>query len=84
MEGYIYQDLFTLPSFDGNYPVLGSWVIGQEPAGMGIREGGNLVTDNLSRFGRSEAETDKMIQSLIRELYPHIVKQNFLQREDGG
>jgi glutathionylspermidine synthase len=30
--------------------VLGSWIIGQEPAGIGIREAGNLVTDNLSRF----------------------------------
>jgi glutathionylspermidine synthase len=49
-EGHIYQQLFTLPSFEGNYPVLGSWIIGQEPAGMGIREAGNLVTDNLSRF----------------------------------
>jgi glutathionylspermidine synthase len=49
-EGHIYQQLFTLPSFDGNYPVLGSWIIGQEPAGMGIREANNLVTDNLSRF----------------------------------
>jgi glutathionylspermidine synthase len=49
-EGHIYQQLFTLPSFDGNYPVLGSWIIGQDPAGMGIREANNLVTDNLSRF----------------------------------
>jgi glutathionylspermidine synthase len=49
-EGYIYQELFTLPSFDGNYPVIGSWIIGQEPAGMGIRESRTLVTDNLSRF----------------------------------
>jgi len=49
-EGYIYQELCPLPSFDGNYPVLGSWIIGQEPAGMGIRESTNLVTDNLSRF----------------------------------
>jgi glutathionylspermidine synthase len=49
-EGYIYQQLCPLPDFDGNYPVLGSWIIGQEPAGMGIRESQNLVTDNLSRF----------------------------------
>jgi glutathionylspermidine synthase len=49
-EGYIYQELFTLPEFDGNYPVIGSWVIGQEPAGMGIREAKGLVTDNVSRF----------------------------------
>jgi glutathionylspermidine synthase len=49
-EGYIYQQLFSLPDFDGRCPVLGSWVIGQEPAGMGIRESDNLITDNLSRF----------------------------------
>lgn len=49
-EGYIYQGLCTLPDFDGNHPVLGSWIIGQEPAGMGIRESNTLVTDNLSRF----------------------------------
>jgi glutathionylspermidine synthase len=49
-EGFIYQDLFTLPNFSGHYPVIGSWIIGQEPAGMGIREANNLVTDNFSRF----------------------------------
>jgi glutathionylspermidine synthase len=49
-EGYIFQQLFELPSFDGNYPVIGSWIIGQEPAGMGIREANSLVTDNRSRF----------------------------------
>ncbi|MFC4233559.1 glutathionylspermidine synthase family protein [Parasediminibacterium paludis] len=49
-EGYIYQELFTLPAYDGNYPVIGSWVIGQEPAGMGIREANGLVTNNTSRF----------------------------------
>jgi glutathionylspermidine synthase len=49
-EGYIYQQLFTLPDYDGNHPVIGSWIIGQEPAGMGIRESRTLVTDNLSRF----------------------------------
>jgi len=49
-EGFIYQELFPLPSFEGNYPVIGSWIIGQEPAGMGIREAGSLVTDNSSRF----------------------------------
>jgi glutathionylspermidine synthase len=49
-EGFIYQELYTLPEYDGNYPVIGSWVIGQEPAGMGIREANSLVTDNKSRF----------------------------------
>lgn len=49
-EGYIYQDLFTLPNFSDHYPVIGSWIIGQEPAGMGVREANTLVTDNQSRF----------------------------------
>ncbi|MFZ1529866.1 MAG: glutathionylspermidine synthase family protein [Ferruginibacter sp.] len=49
-EGYIYQELCALPEFDGNYPVLGSWIIGQEAAGIGIRESGSLITDNQSRF----------------------------------
>jgi glutathionylspermidine synthase len=49
-EGYVYQQLFNLPCFDSNYPIIGSWIIGQEPAGMGIRESNNLITNNTSRF----------------------------------
>lgn len=49
-EGYIYQDLALLPKFDDNYPVIGSWVIDGESAGIGIREAKSLITGNLSRF----------------------------------
>jgi glutathionylspermidine synthase len=49
-EGFIFQELCKLPDFDGNFPVIGSWVIGQQPAGMGIRESNTLITDNVSRF----------------------------------
>jgi glutathionylspermidine synthase len=49
-EGYVYQRYFPIPAFDGRTPVLGSWVIGGEAAGMGIREAGGPITDNLSRF----------------------------------
>ena len=49
-EGYIYQELFPLPDFNGYHPVIGSWVIGQQAAGIGIRESENLITDNLSCF----------------------------------
>ncbi|MBB4806788.1 glutathionylspermidine synthase [Chryseobacterium defluvii] len=49
-EGFIYQQLFNLPNFNGNYPVIGSWIIGQEPAGIGVRESVNLITNNQSRF----------------------------------
>lgn len=48
-EGYVCQDLYNLPEFGGKYPVIGSWVIDGEPAGMGIREDG-LVTGNLAQF----------------------------------
>ena len=49
-EGFVYQQLFELPEFDGNYPVIGSWMIDQDAAGMGIRESDTLITDNRSRF----------------------------------
>ncbi len=49
-EGFIYQELFELPKFDGNHTLIGSWVIGQQPAGMGIRESNSLITGNTSRF----------------------------------
>ena len=49
-EGYIYQQYFDLPNFSGNYPVIGSWIIGQEAAGIGVRESVNLITNNQSRF----------------------------------
>lgn len=49
-EGYIYQELAELPNFDGNYPVLGCWIIDGEAAGMGIRESRDQITTNESRF----------------------------------
>lgn len=49
-EGYVYQRYLEIPKGQGYTPVLGSWVIGGEAAGMGIRESESLITDNLSRF----------------------------------
>ena len=40
----------ALPNLDGNYPVIGSWMIDQEAGGMGIRESDGPITTNLSRF----------------------------------
>jgi len=48
--GFIYQELFALPDFNGNHPLIGSWVIGQQAAGIGIRESSGLITNNTSRF----------------------------------
>ena len=49
-EGYVYQEYAALPDFDGNHAVVGSWIIGSEAAGMGIRESDGLITGNASRF----------------------------------
>lgn len=49
-KGVVYQQLASIPCFEGNYPVIGSWVIAGEAAGIGIREDRTLVTTNTSRF----------------------------------
>lgn len=49
-EGFVYQQYCPLPSFDGNYPVIGSWIVDGKPAGIGIREDDTPVTKNTSRF----------------------------------
>ncbi|MDX2182874.1 MAG: glutathionylspermidine synthase family protein [Gemmatimonadaceae bacterium] len=49
-EGLVHQGLATIPQFDGRYPVIGSWVIGDVASGMGIRESPTLVTNNVSQF----------------------------------
>ncbi|MEW1779157.1 glutathionylspermidine synthase family protein [Streptomyces sp. NPDC086777] len=49
-EPCCYQELAPLPDFDGNHVVLGAWVVGEEPAGLGIRESSGLVTDDYARF----------------------------------
>ena len=49
-EGFIWQAYHELPRFDGNYTVIGSWIVGEEPAGIGIREDDSPITRNSSRF----------------------------------
>lgn len=46
----VYQALCPLADFNGRHPVIGSWIIGDEAHGMGIRESNGPVTDNLSSF----------------------------------
>jgi glutathionylspermidine synthase len=48
--GYVYQALAMLPCLDGHYPVIGSWIVGGEPAGIGIREDSSPITTDQSRF----------------------------------
>jgi glutathionylspermidine synthase len=47
---FVYQMLAEVPTFSDARPILGSWVIDGEPAGIGIRETRGWVTDNRSRF----------------------------------
>ncbi len=49
-EGYVFQQLAPIPDFGGKRPIIGSWIIGQEAAGMGVREADGWVTGNTSRF----------------------------------
>jgi glutathionylspermidine synthase len=49
-EGYVYQSVAPLPAFDDRYPVIGAWIVGEEPAGIGIREDDSPITRNSSRF----------------------------------
>ncbi len=49
-EGHVFQQYASLPTLDGFHPIVGSWVVGDEPAGMCIREDRSPVTGNLSAF----------------------------------
>jgi glutathionylspermidine synthase len=55
-EGFIYQEMAKLPDFIDSRdqftynPVIGSWLIGGEAKGMGIRESNGLITNNTSFF----------------------------------
>jgi glutathionylspermidine synthase len=49
-EGFIWQAYHALPTFGANHTVIGSWIVGEEPAGIGIREDESPITKNTSRF----------------------------------
>lgn len=44
------QRCHPLPWFDGQYALVGSWIIGDLASGIGIREDATLITRNTSRF----------------------------------
>jgi glutathionylspermidine synthase len=49
-EGFVYQALAPVPVVDGNFAVIGSWLVDGQASGMGIRESDGPITTNLSRF----------------------------------
>ena len=49
-EGFVRQALAPLRDFDGQYPVIGSWLVDHAPCGLSIREDACPITGNNSRF----------------------------------
>ena len=49
-EGFILQALADSPSFEGRYPIIGSWIIGEEACGIGVREDKSPITKNNAQF----------------------------------
>ncbi len=49
-EGMIIQQFCPLPKFGDSYTLIGSWLIDDQPAGIGLREDRALITQDLSRF----------------------------------
>ncbi|MGB1271968.1 MAG: glutathionylspermidine synthase family protein, partial [Endozoicomonas sp.] len=49
-SSYILQKYQPLPVFAGNHTLIGSWVVGDRSAGIGIREDSTTITKDSSRF----------------------------------
>jgi glutathionylspermidine synthase len=50
LDGVSDEDLARIKSFDGKFPVIGSWVVGEAASGVGIRESSTPITTNSSQF----------------------------------
>jgi glutathionylspermidine synthase len=46
----VYQATCPIPVFDGQYAVIGSWIVAGRAAGTGVREDSKPITTNTSRF----------------------------------
>lgn len=49
-QAYVELPEFRTHTDEARYPVLGVWAAGDEPCGLGIREGVSRVTDDRARF----------------------------------
>ncbi len=49
-EGWVVQELAPLPVFDGGHAVIGSWIVGDEPVALSVREDVGPITRDLARF----------------------------------
>lgn len=46
----IRQQAHPLPAFEGQYPMVGSWIVGDRACGIGIREDDSPITRDSARF----------------------------------
>ena len=46
----IVQAFHPLPAFAGNYPMVGSWIVGDRACGIGVREDDSRITRDSARF----------------------------------
>ncbi|WP_203230610.1 glutathionylspermidine synthase family protein [Agromyces humi] len=49
-EGFVFQERATLGQVDGKTVIVGSWVVGETPAGIDIRETSGPITGDLAEF----------------------------------
>ncbi len=49
-EGFVYQAYTPIPRYGDSYMTVGSWIVGDRAAGIGIREDASEITCNTSRF----------------------------------
>ncbi|GJD47932.1 Putative acid--amine ligase YgiC [Methylobacterium crusticola] len=49
-EGHVRQALCALPVFAGQHVLAGSWLVGDVPAGLCLRESPDPITGNAARF----------------------------------
>jgi glutathionylspermidine synthase len=66
-QAEVYQQHVELPSYDGNLPVLGTWVVDGEPAGLGIRESTGPVTDAQARFLPHRLDAPRSTDEQVRQ-----------------
>ena len=84
----VYQQFVDLPRFDGNYAVLGTWMVGGHAAGLGIRESDHLVTDTNARFVphflNAPRSTPEQVAAWLAEPRPAGESQRMEQSTNGG
>jgi glutathionylspermidine synthase len=49
-EGFIYQAYHALPQFGTNHTLIGSWLVGDQAAGISVREDSSAITQDMSRY----------------------------------